>query len=104
MHFASPLRVAVAERHGWLTVSNEAGRPLPAVYVKVFSRSREGAGEKFFKDGYTDLRGRFDYASLSGQSTLQVQRFSVLVASEKSGGLVLEAAPPPQSQGGAAGF
>eukprot|EP00931_Biecheleriopsis_adriatica_P032537 TRINITY_DN18983_c0_g1_i2.p1 TRINITY_DN18983_c0_g1~~TRINITY_DN18983_c0_g1_i2.p1 ORF type:complete len:2222 (-),score=469.43 TRINITY_DN18983_c0_g1_i2:81-6668(-) len=91
MHFASSLRVAIAEQHGYLTATSAEGRPLPAVYVKVFARSR--GKEQFFKDGYTDLRGRFDYASLSGQGTSSVDRFALLVASE-DGGLVREAAPP----------
>mmetsp|Transcript_37747 Transcript_37747/g.79870 ORF Transcript_37747/g.79870 Transcript_37747/m.79870 type:complete len:842 (-) Transcript_37747:138-2663(-) len=97
MHYASQLNVAVAERQGWLTVTNSAGRFLPGIYVKVFGRwnSRE---EKFFKDGYTDLRGRFEYASLSGTSTADIQKFGVLVLSEQAGGLVLEAAPPAHAK------
>jgi len=91
MYFASSLRVAVAEQHGYLTACSAEGRPLPAVYVKVFARSN--GKEHFFKDGYTDPRGRFDYASLSGQSASSVERFALLVAS-KDGGLVREAAPP----------
>eukprot|EP00930_Biecheleria_cincta_P022682 TRINITY_DN16533_c0_g1_i1.p1 TRINITY_DN16533_c0_g1~~TRINITY_DN16533_c0_g1_i1.p1 ORF type:complete len:2187 (+),score=429.21 TRINITY_DN16533_c0_g1_i1:62-6562(+) len=91
MHFAATLTVAVAEQHGYLTATNAEGRPLPSVYVKVFAR--DGGREQFFKDGYTDLRGRFDYASLSGESISGVQRFAILVAS-KEGGLVREAHPP----------
>jgi len=61
--------------------------------VKVFAR-RPGGELSFHKDGYTDLRGRFDYASLSGASDLPVERFSILVLSEKNGALIREVAPP----------
>lgn len=93
MYFASTLRVAVAEQHGYLTVSSENGKLLPAVYVKVFARVAQGR-EEFFKDGYTDLRGRFDYASLSGASAASVERFALLVTTADAGGLVREAAAP----------
>ena len=33
-------------------------------YVKVYGRAQDGS-VKFFKDGYTDLRGKFDYVSLN---------------------------------------
>ena len=49
---------------------------------------------KFYKDGYTDLRGRFDYTSLSTNELDFVKKFSLLVLSEKFGAVVQEAAPP----------
>ncbi|CAE8743667.1 unnamed protein product [Polarella glacialis] len=91
LYFASTLRVSVAEQHGYLTASSKEGRHLPAVYVKVSARI--GGKDEFFKDGYTDLRGRFDYASLSGEPA-SVQRFSLLVMAGDEGGVVREAAPP----------
>lgn len=35
------------------------------VYVKVFSQDKNGK-ESFYKDGYTDIRGKFEYATTSG--------------------------------------
>jgi hypothetical protein len=49
---------------------------------------------KFHKDGYTDLRGRFDYASVSTPEQLPVERFAVLALSDERGALIREAAPP----------
>jgi hypothetical protein len=49
---------------------------------------------RFYKDGYTDLRGRFDYASLNTNELDFVRRFAVLVLSEDHGAVVREAAPP----------
>jgi len=97
MYFASSLRVTVAEQHGYLKVAGEDGRPMPAAYVKVFAR--QGGREHFFKDGYTDLRGRFDYASLSGESGSEVDKFAILVVAGGTGGLVREAGPPGKAGG-----
>ena len=49
---------------------------------------------KFYKDGYTDLRGRFDYASLSTNDLDFVDRFSILVMDDEQGALIREVAPP----------
>ena len=51
---------------------------------------------KFHKDGYTDLRGRFDYASVNTPERQAIQRFSVLILSEERGAVIREAAPPQQ--------
>ena len=48
------------------------------------------------KDGYTDIRGRFDYASVNTPERMAIQRFAVLVLSEEKGALIREAAPPQQ--------
>ena len=49
---------------------------------------------RFFKDGYTDLRGKFDYVSLSTHELEEVETFSLLVMSEENGSLVTEVSPP----------
>ena len=55
----------MTENFGRLEVRDAANnRPLPKSYVKVYARLKNGT-VRFYKDGYTDLRGRFDYASLN---------------------------------------
>ena len=49
---------------------------------------------RFHKDGYTDLRGRFDYASLSDDPNAGAQRYAVLVLSEQRGAVIREVNPP----------
>jgi hypothetical protein len=66
---------------------------MTKVYVKVYSKMQDGA-VRFYKDGYTDLRGRFDYASLSTNEIDGVSRFAVLVMSDSEGAIIREAAPP----------
>lgn len=92
--YANALDVRLVENYGRLDVLHtETGKPAAKVYVKVYARFEDG-GVKFFKDGYTDLRGKFDYVSLNTGELDRVERFSVLVMSEKDGALVREAAPP----------
>jgi hypothetical protein len=66
---------------------------LPRVYVKVYARSPGGA-TRFHKDGYTDLRGRFDYVAHSGEGLTPADAYSVLVLSEEHGAVIREVAPP----------
>ena len=61
--------------------------------MKVYARTGNGSA-KFYKDGYTDLRGRFDYTSLNTSEIDSVSKFSILVLSDDNGALVREAAPP----------
>jgi hypothetical protein len=49
---------------------------------------------KFFKDGYTDLRGRFDYATLSGTSIGDIERFAIFIGHDEYGSMMKEASPP----------
>lgn len=91
-HYANSMVVQLAENYGLLKVAGADGRLLAKVYVKVYAR--ESAGVRFYKDGYTDLRGQFDYASLTAADPPQVERFAILVLSESDGAVVREAAPP----------
>ena len=93
-YFSNALNLAVVENYAQIRVTHETtGKALSGVYVKVYARMRGGPA-RFFKDGYTDLRGRFDYGSLSTNELDNVERFSILVLSEEHGATVREAAPP----------
>ena len=48
---------------------------------------------KFYKDGYTDLRGRFDYTSLNTNELDIVRKFALLVYSDEYGAIVRERHP-----------
>jgi hypothetical protein len=94
VHYANDLATHLAHQYGQLRVQRAAdARPLPATYVKVYARQRGGA-VAFYKDGYTDLRGWFDYASLSSDGLDAVERFAILVCSDQAGAAILEVAPP----------
>jgi hypothetical protein len=66
---------------------------VPKTYVKVYARMADGR-VRFYRDGYTDLRGRFDYSSLSTNDLDHVERFALLVLSDEHGAIVREAGPP----------
>jgi hypothetical protein len=88
--------VQVIENFGQVKVTHAAtNKPLAKAYVKVYARTDSGE-VKFYKDGYTDVRGRFEYASLSTNDLGAVSRFSVLILSDEHGAVVREASPPPQ--------
>ncbi|MBL8735484.1 MAG: hypothetical protein JNL12_03585, partial [Planctomycetes bacterium] len=93
-YFANDLAVRFLENFGQVVVTTADGKaPLPKAYVKVFARL-PGGTVRFHKDGYTDLRGRFDYASLSDDPNLGAERYAVLVLDERRGAVIREIAPP----------
>jgi hypothetical protein len=95
-YYANALDVRLTENYGQLRVTDTAtGKALPKVYVKTYVRLADGQ-VKFYKDGYTDQRGRFDYASVSTPERAPVSRFAILVLSEGHGALIRETAPPQQ--------
>jgi hypothetical protein len=93
-YYANTLKVQMIEAYGQLAVTHAGTRkPVPAAYIKVYVKTKDGE-VKFFKDGYTDLRGRFDYASLNTNELDNAERLAVLVLSPDLGAVVREAAPP----------
>jgi hypothetical protein len=94
--YANAMDVRLLENYGQVRVAESAaGKPLPKVYVKVYARLADGT-VKFHKDGYTDLRGRFDYATVSTVEQQPINKFAVLVLSDERGAQIKEAAPPQQ--------
>lgn len=82
------------ENNGQLQVSKSTTRkPMAKTYVKVYARMADGS-EQFHKDGYTDLRGRFDYVSQSNSTLDGIQIFSILILSEDCGAVIRQAKPP----------
>jgi hypothetical protein len=95
-YFATDMDVKFTENYGQVKVADSVNsKPLSKVYVKVYVKLADGS-VKFHKDGYTDLRGRFDYASANTPERQAIQRFSVLILSEERGAVIREAAPPQQ--------
>jgi hypothetical protein len=115
----SRMRVDFVENYGRVEVLDKEGkRPMAKVYVKVYARV--AGGIRFFKDGYTDVRGRFDYASLNGPmqaaptgpvalsvgmdhpairpgEIVSVERFAVLVLSDDAGAVIRDVPAPART-------
>ena len=93
-YYSNSLSVQMSENYGQLKVADtQTGKPISKTYVKVYAELNDGR-TLFYKDGYTDIRGRFDYSSLSTNELDFVKRFSLLVLDEDRGGMVREAMPP----------
>ena len=99
-YYATQIKVNITEAFGELKVTEkESGKPLPRTYVKVFAQKKGGSTSNpfFFKDGYTDIRGKFDYAQTSGNRLKDVERFAILIISDTLGSIIKEVAPPKTS-------
>ncbi|KAK2949062.1 putative Actin-binding protein [Blattamonas nauphoetae] len=99
--FDHSMTIDVFEQAGRLQVRDKTTkRPLASVYVKAYLRQNSGDKGEFQKDGFTDLTGTFDYASVNKEkgSTggFSGARFSILVMSANSGSDVIEVSAPAQ--------
>jgi hypothetical protein len=93
---ANAMSLSLNENYGQLQVTDAGnGKSLAKVYVKTYVRLADGT-VKFHKDGYTDQRGKFDYASVSTPERSPIARYGILVLSETQGAIIREAAPPQQ--------
>ena len=68
-------------------MADKNGKYLSKIYVKTYIKEKTGK-ESFYKDGYTDLRGRFDYASLSSSELNNAEKFSILIMSDTLGNIL----------------
>jgi len=73
------LDVQVSRETRQLRVRDLKGKPLAGAYVKVYVRDAARTETKFHKDGYTDLRGAFDYESVSTDTDFRPTEFAVFV-------------------------
>jgi hypothetical protein len=114
---AHTFKLNVAETFGQLDVRDQTSdKPISKAYVKAYARLKTGE-IRFLKDGYTDLRGKFDYASVSAGNSSRspgttggtggldaqalsanelgnIDRISILVLSDTHGAAVREVQPP----------
>lgn len=59
-------------------------QPLPKTYVKVYARTNTGE-VVFHKDGYTDLRGKFDYLTNTATDPSTIRSLAILVNHPEKG-------------------
>ena len=92
-YLANSMNVQTIEKYGQLQVTSLEGKPMSKTYVKVYSM--RGGQAVFHKDGYTDLRGRFDYVTQSNNSLDGISKYSILVMSD-TGATTRQASPPAE--------
>ncbi|WP_164101567.1 hypothetical protein [Candidatus Laterigemmans baculatus] len=94
LYYGGRLTTYVSEGFGQLqTKDRSGGAAVVGAYVKVYARYHDGS-VKFYKDGYTDLRGRFDYSTLSTSELSDVERMAILVLDPERGATLHDVAPP----------
>jgi len=83
--FNNDLYVEFNKSRGDLFVGNFSKFPVVRAYVKVYLATERNPDGFFLKDGYTDLRGRFDYLSSNTNAHRDGTKVAVLVVSEACG-------------------
>ena len=94
--YSCSLNLRVYENYGELQVFDKiSNKALSEIYIKVYARYKDSQHSvKFYKDGYTDIRGRFDYASLNTNLLKNAEKFAIFAMSDKLGSLIIECAGP----------
>eukprot|EP01132_Coremiostelium_polycephalum_P010952 gene10952-13416_t len=92
--YSNSLAVHFSEKAGQLRViQKQTRKPISKVYVKVYSKGNDGK-VNFWKDGYTDIAGFFDYSSVSDGNISDVSKLSILILSNEYGAVIREISPP----------
>ena len=91
------LNISISEVFGEIKVCNTSLESLPKVYVKCYAKLKDSKVE-FYKDGYTDLNGKFNYISTNNNIIYEVSKFSIFISHEHLGSTVKECNPPNLEQ------
>ena len=96
-HFNHKLIIQKQENYGKLKVltKNENNGKLVYVsssYIKVFALINNKY--EFYKDGYSDIRGSFDYAFISTDQLDKTTKFAIFIGHKTYGSVVIEADVP----------
>jgi hypothetical protein len=92
-YFSTSLKTSISESLGEVKVTDKEGKNLSKVYVKCFAQLKNG-NVSFYKDGYTDLRGKFNYITLNTDSLGEIQKFALFVMDNVLGSAIKECNPP----------
>lgn len=88
-YFPAKFQLKIDAAEGTVRVLKDQ-KPLAKAYVKSFIKTTSGA-IKFWKDGYTDLRGAFNFTNLGGSAAAsgdKADQFSLFVMSPEGDSLV----------------
>ncbi|KAG9396938.1 ATP-dependent RNA helicase RhlE [Carpediemonas membranifera] len=90
LYMCGGLMLLPSVQSGQVRVVDSDQRPLAGVYVKVYAKTASSPAGQFHKDGFTDRRGWFDYASLSGAKA-DVEQYALFAHKEGSAVRIVEA-------------
>ena len=84
------IALKINKTSGYVKVtSSETKKSLPKTYIKCFVQLKSGV-VSFFKDGFTDMRGCFEYCNFEGVDSSNMKKFSIYVDHQTLGSLVQE--------------
>lgn len=90
-NYDNHLRIEISAKLRQIRVFDKTtNKAISKAYVKVYGQTPDRPDGRFLKDGYTDLRGRFDYATVSTDEMDFVKQLAILVLSPSAGADVLE--------------
>ena len=96
-YFSNELEVNIIEALGDIKIVDKKSKPLSKAYVKCFAKLIDGR-VIFYKDGFTDLRGKFNYLYNNIISLKEISLFSIYVFDEELGSAIKLASPPTKTQ------
>jgi len=91
---SSNLVVVITESLGELKVIDNNLQSVIKAYVKVYVQLKNDNKVQFYKDGYTDLNGKFNYLALNTDQLKKAEKFYIFVSEEKQGAVIKECCPP----------
>lgn len=87
--YDNELLVQTAPKLGEIRVlDRETNQPMEQVYMKIFGKRKDNGDSIFYKDGYTDMRGRFNYAKRSDNQVDQMSELVGLAYTDSFGALI----------------
>merc|ERR1712242_285015 len=90
-NYDNHLRIEISAKLRQIRVFDKTtNKAISKAYVEVYGQTPDSPEGRFIKDGYTDLRGRFDYATVSTDELDFVKALAILVLSPAAGADVLE--------------
>ncbi|KAF0703231.1 hypothetical protein As57867_007643, partial [Aphanomyces stellatus] len=93
-HFCDTMDVSFGLDEGLVQVF-ASHRPLARTYVKVFVQTKASKKPTFYKDGYTDICGRFDYMAINDTALLlDVTKVALLLLHPQHGAVIRQISPP----------
>lgn len=95
--YDNEIDVTVSRAVGEVRVLHRETRdPIPQAYCKVYAQNIRDDSISFFKDGYTDIRGRFDFRTLSTDQLRGSRRLAILIKTDDYGSLIKEVEVPDE--------
>jgi hypothetical protein len=94
---SSNLIVTITESLGELKVIDNKLQSVIKAYVKVYVELNSEEVQ-FYKDGYTDLNGKFNYLALNTDQLKNAKKFYIYVSKEEQNATIRECFPPKNIQ------